>query len=116
MGIPDVHRLLRHLHHMTARPDLPTGPPVGLSRKRPGVAPMLGRAAPHRLAAAPDRHWTRATQSNTVGAYAGALAEARHFRGLLLAHACTVRSKQVEFTGRALAFAPFSGGRSWAAT
>merc|ERR1711920_456859 len=44
--IPDVHRLLRHLHRMTARPDLPTGPLVGLSPKRPGVAPMLGRAAP----------------------------------------------------------------------
>merc|ERR1711920_1147729 len=54
--IPDAHLLLRHLHHMTARPVLLTGPPVGLSPKRPGVAPMPGRAAPHRLAAAPDRH------------------------------------------------------------
>merc|ERR1712050_587184 len=74
--IPDAHQLLRHLHHMTARPDLPTGPPVGLSPKRPGVAPMSGRAAPHRLAAAPDR------QSIIVGVYAGALAQARHLRVL----------------------------------
>merc|ERR1712050_526930 len=88
--IPDAHRLLRHLHLMTARPDLPTGPPVGLSRKRPGVAPMPGRAAPRRLAAAPDR------QSIIVGVYAGALAQARHLRVLLLAHAgFFLRSRQV---------------------
>merc|ERR1712050_439738 len=38
----DANRLARLLHHLTARPDLPTGPTVGLSPKRPGVAPMLG--------------------------------------------------------------------------
>merc|ERR1712087_943719 len=86
----DVHRLLRHLRLMIARPDLPIGPPVGLSRKRPGVAPMPGRAAPRRLAAAPDR------QSIIVGVYAGALAQARHLRVLLLAHAgFFLRSRQV---------------------
>merc|ERR1712228_552262 len=104
--IPDVHRLLRHLHLMIARPDLPIGPPVGLSRKRPGVAPMPGRAAPRRLAAAPDR------QSIIVGVYAGALAQAPSSG----APACTCRHCSSVWTGelvvRALAFAPSSGGRS----
>merc|ERR1712187_494154 len=78
--IPDVHQLPRHPHPLTARPDLPTGPPVGLSPKRPGVAPMPVRAAPHRLAAAPERYSTSAT---LLGVYAGALAQARHLRVLL---------------------------------
>merc|ERR1712241_1502628 len=59
--VADVLRLFQHLHHMIATPDLPTGPPVGPSPKRLGAAAMPERAAPHRMAAVPDSHKTRAT-------------------------------------------------------